>query len=108
MIEEIGLVYGFHQGDAALIIGKSGSGKSVLAKCMVGLHVPEQGKVLYENRSFYDMDRDQKTEIRQEIGMLFQGSALFVKSAWEEASSKSVHVGQRLSIGLRMMSVSGL
>ncbi|HQY00288.1 MAG TPA: ATP-binding cassette domain-containing protein [Flavobacteriales bacterium] len=67
----------FETGKVNQIIGKSGSGKSVLAKCMVGLHVPEQGKVLYENRSFYDMDRDQKTEIRQEIGMLFQGSALF-------------------------------
>jgi phospholipid/cholesterol/gamma-HCH transport system ATP-binding protein len=39
------------------IIGKSGSGKSVLAKCIVGLHKPEEGKVLYEGRSFHDMDR---------------------------------------------------
>jgi phospholipid/cholesterol/gamma-HCH transport system ATP-binding protein len=59
------------------IIGKSGSGKSVLAKCIVGLHKPEEGKVLYEGRSFHDMDRDEKRQVRQEIGMLFQGSALF-------------------------------
>lgn len=67
----------FHRGRVNQIIGKSGSGKSVLAKCIVGLHVPEEGEVLYEGRSFHAMDRDQKKEIRQEIGMLFQGSALF-------------------------------
>jgi phospholipid/cholesterol/gamma-HCH transport system ATP-binding protein len=67
----------FKTGQVNQIIGKSGSGKSVLAKCIVGLHVPEEGEVLYEGRSFHNMDRDQKTEIRQEIGMLFQGSALF-------------------------------
>ncbi|MBL7945888.1 MAG: ATP-binding cassette domain-containing protein [Flavobacteriales bacterium] len=67
----------FQRGKVNQIIGKSGSGKSVLAKCIVGLHVPEEGQVLYEGRSFHDMDRDQKKEVRQEIGMLFQGSALF-------------------------------
>lgn len=67
----------FRKGMVNQIIGKSGSGKSVLAKCIVGLHVPEEGQVLYEGRSFHDMDLDQKKMIRQEIGMLFQGSALF-------------------------------
>jgi phospholipid/cholesterol/gamma-HCH transport system ATP-binding protein len=67
----------FQKGLVNQIIGKSGSGKSVLAKCMVGLHRPEQGRVLYEGRSFHDMNAQQKREIRQEIGMLFQGSALF-------------------------------
>ncbi|MBL7939386.1 MAG: ATP-binding cassette domain-containing protein [Flavobacteriales bacterium] len=67
----------FHKGKVNQIIGKSGSGKSVLAKCIVGLHEPDQGKVLYEGRSFHDMGREEKTGIRQEIGMLFQGSALF-------------------------------
>ena len=67
----------FRKGLVNQIIGKSGSGKSVLAKCMVGLHRPEEGVVLYEGRSFHDMDADEKREIRQQIGMLFQGSALF-------------------------------
>ncbi len=67
----------FNKGVVNQIIGKSGSGKSVLAKCIVGLYKPEEGRVLYEGRSFHDMDMDEKREIRQEIGMLFQGSALF-------------------------------
>lgn len=67
----------FETGKVNQIIGKSGSGKSVLAKCIVGLHVPDEGKVLYEGHSFHDMDRTEMTSIRQEIGMLFQGSALF-------------------------------
>jgi phospholipid/cholesterol/gamma-HCH transport system ATP-binding protein len=67
----------FRKGLVNQIIGKSGSGKSVLAKCIVGLHRPEEGRVLYEGRSFHDMSADEKRDIRQEIGMLFQGSALF-------------------------------
>jgi phospholipid/cholesterol/gamma-HCH transport system ATP-binding protein len=67
----------FNKGKVNQIIGMSGSGKSVLAKCIVGLHKPEKGRVLYEGHSFHDMDRDEKRQIRQEIGMLFQGSALF-------------------------------
>jgi phospholipid/cholesterol/gamma-HCH transport system ATP-binding protein len=67
----------FSKGLVNQIIGMSGSGKSVLAKCMVGLHMPEEGKVLYEGRSFHDMDTEEKRGIRQEIGMLFQGAALF-------------------------------
>ncbi|MBL7980556.1 MAG: ATP-binding cassette domain-containing protein [Flavobacteriales bacterium] len=67
----------FQKGKVNQIIGKSGSGKSVLAKCIVGLHKPEEGKVFYEGSSFHDMDRDEKRQVRQEIGMLFQGSALF-------------------------------
>jgi phospholipid/cholesterol/gamma-HCH transport system ATP-binding protein len=67
----------FRKGLVNQIIGKSGSGKSVLAKCIVGLHRPEQGQVFYEGHSFHEMGADEKREIRQEIGMLFQGSALF-------------------------------
>lgn len=59
------------------IIGKSGSGKSVLAKCIVGLFTPEEGQVLYDGRAFHSLDKDGKRELRQQIGMLFQSSALF-------------------------------
>ena len=67
----------FNKGKINQIIGKSGSGKSVLAKCIVGLHKPDEGVVLYEGQSFHEMGADAQREIRQRIGMLFQGSALF-------------------------------
>ena len=64
-------------GQCNLIIGSSGSGKTVLQKCMVGLLEPDTGEVLYNGQNFTDMKGADKTEIRKEIGMLFQGSALF-------------------------------
>jgi phospholipid/cholesterol/gamma-HCH transport system ATP-binding protein len=64
-------------GQCNLIIGASGSGKTVLMKCMVGLFVPDAGEVLYDGNNFTEMKGHDKTEIRKEIGMLFQGSALF-------------------------------
>ena len=67
----------FQAGRVNLIIGASGQGKSVLAKCIVGLHEVDQGHVLYDGRDFSKMNRAERTEIRKEIGMLFQGSALF-------------------------------
>lgn len=67
----------FDKGKPNLIIGASGTGKSVLLKCIVGLVKPDSGTVIYDKRDFYDGDRDTKIEIRREIGMLFQSSALF-------------------------------
>jgi len=67
----------FEPGRISLIIGGSGSGKSTLLKCMVGLHKPEQGKVLYQGEDFTRMDFEDRIPIRKEIGMLFQNSALF-------------------------------
>jgi phospholipid/cholesterol/gamma-HCH transport system ATP-binding protein len=67
----------FEKGKPNLIIGASGTGKSVLLKCIVGLVKPDQGSVLYDNRDFFRGDRDTKISIRREIGMLFQGGALF-------------------------------
>jgi ABC-type transport system involved in resistance to organic solvents, ATPase component len=67
----------FEAGKISLIIGGSGSGKSTLLKCMVGLHAPEQGKVLYHGEDFTRMDFEQRIPVRKEIGMLFQNSALF-------------------------------
>ncbi|ATL46041.1 ABC transporter ATP-binding protein [Chitinophaga caeni] len=64
-------------GKTNLIIGASGSGKTVLMKCMVGLVKPDSGRVLYNGQDFTAMNDKEKKGIRQEIGMLFQGSALF-------------------------------
>ena len=71
-------------GQCNLIIGTSGSGKTVLMKCMVGLFSPDEGHVLYSGQDFTAMDGDDKTGIRKEIGMLFQGSALFDSLTVEE------------------------
>ncbi|GHE67925.1 MULTISPECIES: ATP-binding cassette domain-containing protein [Roseivirga] len=67
----------FEQGKTNLIIGASGSGKSVMLKNIVGLFKPDSGEILYNGRDFINANRDLKTEIRREIGMLFQGGALF-------------------------------
>jgi len=67
----------FEAGRTNLIIGASGTGKTVLLKCIVGLIAPDEGNVFYDGRDFTHADRDLKTEIRREIGMLFQGGALF-------------------------------
>ncbi len=64
-------------GQCNLIIGTSGSGKTVLMKCMVGLFEPDSGEIIYDGENFTAMRHDEKTEIRKQIGMLFQGSALF-------------------------------
>lgn len=64
-------------GKCNLIIGSSGSGKTVLTKCIVGLFSPDQGEILYDGRNMLEMNREERTELRQQIGMLFQGSALF-------------------------------
>lgn len=74
----------FEEGVTNLIIGGSGSGKTTLLKCMIGLHQPEQGSVLYDGREFTQLNFEERIEIRKEIGMLFQGSALFDSMTVEE------------------------
>ena len=64
-------------GKCNLIIGASGSGKTVLTKCMVGLFEPDSGDILYSGEDMRAMDTDQRKQLRTRIGMLFQGSALF-------------------------------
>lgn len=64
-------------GKCNLIIGTSGSGKTVLTKCMVGLFKPDQGEILYDGEDMTLMENDQRKLLRQQIGMLFQGTALF-------------------------------
>ncbi|MBQ2046468.1 MAG: ABC transporter ATP-binding protein [Muribaculaceae bacterium] len=67
----------FYDGKTNLIIGQSGSGKTVLMKSIVGLVTPEEGEILYDGRDVLKMNTAQKKDLRKEIGMLFQGSALF-------------------------------
>ncbi|MBS1542926.1 MAG: ATP-binding cassette domain-containing protein [Bacteroidetes bacterium] len=74
----------FEKGKTNLIIGSSGTGKSVLLKCIVGLINPDLGSVFYDLRNFTEADKEMKAEIRREIGMLFQGGALFDSKNVEE------------------------
>ena len=74
----------FHKGKNNLIIGASGTGKSVLLKNIVGLINPDQGDVKYDNRSFINGSKQDRKQIRREIGMLFQGGALFDSKNIEE------------------------
>jgi len=74
----------FKRGKTNLIIGASGSGKSVLIKCIVGLHEVDNGTVMFDGRDFTKMTFLEKKAVRKEIGMLFQGSALFDSQTVEE------------------------
>ncbi len=74
----------FQRGKVNMIIGQSGSGKSVLAKCIVGLIQPDSGEVYYDGQDFIAMEIDEKKEIRKTLGMLFQASALFDSMTVEE------------------------
>ena len=67
----------FEDGKTNLIIGQSGSGKTVLMKNLVGLLTPTSGEVLYDNRNFVAMSKDVKVQMRREMGMIFQSAALF-------------------------------
>jgi phospholipid/cholesterol/gamma-HCH transport system ATP-binding protein len=67
----------FENGKTNLIIGQSGSGKTVLMKCIVGLLTPERGQILYDGRDLLHMDKKEKKSLRREMGMIFQSAALF-------------------------------
>jgi len=67
----------FEKGKTNLIIGQSGSGKTVFLKCLLGLFNYEKGEIAYEGKVFQNLDKDEKGDLRAEIGMVFQGSALF-------------------------------
>lgn len=67
----------FENGKTNLIIGKSGAGKTVLLKCIVGLLTPESGKVLYDGRNVLTFGKRERLLLRREMGMLFQNAALF-------------------------------
>jgi phospholipid/cholesterol/gamma-HCH transport system ATP-binding protein len=75
VLKEVSTV--FETGKTNLIIGQSGSGKTVLLKSLLGIHTPEMGTISFDGRIYSDLTADEKRELRTEIGMVFQGSALF-------------------------------
>ena len=74
----------FEAGKTSLIIGQSGAGKTVFLKSLLGLHTPEEGAIVYDNKVNTEMSLDERREFRQELGMVFQGSALFDSLTVEE------------------------
>ncbi|CAM3293147.1 ABC transporter ATP-binding protein [Zobellia roscoffensis] len=72
-----GITTSFHKGKTNLIIGQSGSGKTVFLKCLLGLFTPEEGTISYNGQVYAELSDAQKRDLRQEMGMVFQGSALF-------------------------------
>lgn len=74
----------FQDGKTNLIIGQSGSGKTVLLKTLLGIHTPDSGTISFNGKLFKDMTADQRRKLRTEIGMVFQGSALFDSMTVEE------------------------
>jgi phospholipid/cholesterol/gamma-HCH transport system ATP-binding protein len=74
----------FETGKTNLIIGQSGSGKTVLLKSLLGIHTPEKGTISFDGRIYSDLSADEKRTLRTEIGMVFQGSALFDSMTVEE------------------------
>jgi len=74
----------FETGKTNLIIGQSGSGKTVLLKSLLGIYTPELGTIAFDGRIYTDLSNDEKRSLRTEIGMVFQGSALFDNMTVEE------------------------
>lgn len=79
-----GIDYTFERGKTNLIIGQSGSGKSVFLKCMLGLFKPDKGTIAYDGKPYSSFSDEEQRELRKEIGMLFQGGALFDSMTVEE------------------------
>jgi phospholipid/cholesterol/gamma-HCH transport system ATP-binding protein len=87
----------FEKGKTNLIIGQSGSGKTVLLKCIVGLMQPTRGNVFFGDTNFTQMNFIQKKDIRKKIGMLFQGAALFDSATVEENVMFPLHMFTNMS-----------
>jgi phospholipid/cholesterol/gamma-HCH transport system ATP-binding protein len=79
-----GITTSFETGKTNLIIGQSGSGKTVLLKSLLGIHQPDHGTISFDGRILSNMDADERRSLRTEIGMVFQGSALFDSMTVEE------------------------
>lgn len=79
-----GISTNFKPGQTSLIIGQSGSGKTVFLKSLLGIHTPESGTISFDGRIYSELSNDEKRELRTEIGMVFQGSALFDSMSVED------------------------
>lgn len=93
-------------GKSNLIIGSSGSGKTVLLKCIVGLFTPDEGQVTYDGKSMVKASVEEKKELRQQIGMLFQGSALFDSMTVEKNIKFPLDMFTTLTHGEKMKKVN--
>ncbi len=79
-----GITTTYEAGKTNLIIGQSGSGKTVMLKTLLGVHLPDSGQILFDGRDFSTLDPNEKRNLRTEMGMVFQGSALFDSMTVEE------------------------
>ena len=89
----------FERGKTNLIIGQSGSGKTVFLKSLIGLITPEQGKIAYDGVCLLELERDEQRELRKAMGMVFQGSALFDSMTVEENVGFPLEMFTKLSNG---------
>lgn len=89
-----GITTTFDKGKTNLIIGQSGSGKTVFLKCLLGLFKPEKGTIIFEDKAIQDMSEDQQRDLREDMGMVFQGGALF----------DSMNIEENVMFPLRMFS----
>jgi phospholipid/cholesterol/gamma-HCH transport system ATP-binding protein len=96
----------FEVGKTNLVIGQSGSGKTVLVKCLVGLLEPDEGEVMYDNRNFSMMGIKERRMLRQEIGMLFQGGALFDSMTVEQNVMFPLNMFTNMNVAEKMERVN--
>jgi len=89
----------FEQGKTNLIIGQSGSGKTVLMKCCIGLHDIDKGEIAFDGRLFSNLQEKKRKHIRQEMGVLFQGGALFDSYSVEENVMFPLNMFTNMSAG---------
>lgn len=101
-----GITAQFHPGKINLVIGASGSGKSVLMKCMVGLLTPTEGHIIYDERDFTALEYKEVRAVRREIGMLFQGGALFDSATVQENVEFPLRMFTRMSAEERLERVN--
>jgi len=104
ILNDVNLV--METGKCNLIIGASGSGKTVLLKCIIGLFTPDEGRVIFDGKTMTDVTPEERKELRQQIGMLFQGSALFDSMTVEKNIKFPLDMFTNLTHGEKMKKVN--